>query len=147
MSARRAVGIGALLAAVLALACTPTASPNPPTASPTRGAVRYATVESSVQPPGSVRVEMSNYAFQPADIPVAPGKVVLYLVNSSNIAHVLTLRNPAASLLAVVAASESVEAGRSAVLTMENLPAATYRMNCPIGPHSDLGMVGTLTVR
>ena len=109
--------------------------------------MRYATVESSVPPPGSVRVELTNYAFSPADIPVTAGKVVLYLVNSSNTAHALALRNPAVSLVAVVASSETIEAGHSAVLTIENLPAATYRMTCPIGAHADNGMVGSLTAR
>ena len=146
MRVTRAIGF-VLLTVVLVAACAPAATPAAPVASPTRAAVRYATVEATVQPPGSVRVEMSNYAFAPKDIPVAAGKVVLYLVNTSNIPHSIALRNPAVSQLAVVALSENVEAGHSAVFTIDDLPAAAYRLTCPIAPHAENGMVGTLTVR
>ena len=71
----------------------------------------------------------------------------MYLVNSSTVPHALTLRNPAVSAVAVVAASLTIEAGHAAVLTIDDLPAANYRVTCPIGGHADNGMVGTLTAR
>ncbi|HVD92305.1 MAG TPA: cupredoxin domain-containing protein [Vicinamibacterales bacterium] len=98
-----------------------------------------------MQPAGSILVEMTNYAFKPADIPLKVGKNVLYLVNPSNEVHSMALRNPAVSVLAVVALSAEVEAGHSAIFTIENLPAGTYRVTCPITNHATAGMVGTAT--
>ena len=92
-------------------------------------------------------VALTNYAFNPADISVTSGKVVLYLINSSVDPHAMALRNPAVSLLAVVALSEIVEGGHAAVFTIDNLPLGTYRLTCPVGNHADNGMVGTLIVR
>jgi uncharacterized cupredoxin-like copper-binding protein len=89
---------------------------------------------------------MTNYAFKPADLPLARAKVVLYLVNPSNEVHSMQLRNPAVSVLAVVASSADVEAGHSAIFTIENLPAGMYRVTCPITGHASQGMVGTATV-
>ena len=87
---------------------------------------------------------MSSYAFKPTEIPTSAGKVVFYLVNISKEAHSMALRNPAVSILNVVALSANVEAGRSAIFTIDNLPAAVYRVNCPIGGHAD--MTATVTV-
>jgi plastocyanin len=90
---------------------------------------------------------MTNYMFKPADIPLTAGNVVLYLVNTSNETHSMALRNPAVSILNVVALSADVGAGRSAVFTIENLPVGVYRMTCPIYNHADNGMTATATVR
>jgi uncharacterized cupredoxin-like copper-binding protein len=109
--------------------------------------VRYATVVSSVQPAGSILVEMTDHAFKPADIPLPAGKVVFYLVNPSKEIHSMALRNPAISILAVVALSADVAAGSSAVFTIDNLPVGIYRVTCPITNHADLGMTGTVTAR
>ena len=137
------------LSVALMVACSPSAAPAPSAttaAATTTPAVRFTTVESAVQPAGSILVEMSNYAFKPADIPLARPKVVLYLVNPSNEVHSMQLRNPAVSVLAVVASSADVEAGHSAVFTIENLPAGTYRVTCPITGHANQGMVANATV-
>jgi hypothetical protein len=61
------------------------------------GPVQVSTVEASVQPAGSILVEMTNYAFKPA-----------------------TLRNPSVSILNVVALSAEVQPGHSAVFTIDN---------------------------
>ena len=98
-----------------------------------------------MQPAGSILVEMSSYAFKPTDIPIGAGKVVFYLVNTSKEAHSMALRNPAVSILAVVALSANVPAGQSAIFTIDNLAPAVYRATCPIGGHGD--MTATVTVR
>ena len=113
-------------------------------ATTTPAAVRYTTVESTAQPPGSILVELTSYAFKPADLSVTSGKVVLYLVNTATEAHAMALRNPAVSVLAVVALSKNVEAGHAAVFTIDDLPIGTYRLTCPIGNHASNGMVGTV---
>ena len=128
----------------LVVAC---GSPATPSATASLGPVRYATVEASVQPAGSILVEMTSYAFKPVDIPLTAGTVVLYLVNPSTEVHSMALRNPAVSILNVVALSAEVAAGHSAVFTIENLPPGVYRVTCPITNHADNGMVATATVR
>jgi plastocyanin len=132
------------LAVVLVVAC---GAPATPSATASLGPVRYTTVDASVQPAGSILIEMTNYAFKPADIPLTAGTVVLYLVNPSTLVHVMALRNPAVSILNIVALSDEVAAGHSAVFTIENLPVGVYRVHCPIGNHSDNGMTATATVR
>ena len=109
-------------------------------------APQSSTVESSTQPAGSILVQLSSYAFTPSEIPIGTGKVVFYLVNTSKEAHSMILRNPAVSILAVVAASTNIEGGHSAVFTIDRLPAAVYKVSCGVaGPgHGD--MTGTVTV-
>jgi plastocyanin len=142
------VGVLSRLTVVLVVACgAPATSAVSPSATASLGPVTYSTVESSVQPAGSILIEMTNYAFKPADIPLTAGTVVLYLVNPSTLVHVMALRNPAVSILNIVALSDEVAAGHSAVFTIENLPVGVYRVHCPIGNHSDNGMTATATVR
>jgi plastocyanin len=131
------------LGVALVIACGPSVSA-PPTATPTP-AVQYTTVESATQPAGSILVEMTSYAFKPADIPLKAGKDVLYLVNASTEVHSMALRNPSVSITAVVALSADVEAGHSAVFTIENLRVGMYRLTCPITNHASAGMIGTAT--
>ncbi len=128
----------------LVVAC---GTPATPSATASLGPVRYATVEASVRPAGSILVEMTSYAFKPADIPLTAGTVVLYLVNPSTEVHSMALRNPAVSILNVVALSAEVAAGHSAVFTIENLPVGVYRVTCPIANHAENGMTATVTVR
>jgi plastocyanin len=135
----------AVASVVVLVTCNaPVGSTATPSASP--GPVETSTVEASVQPAGSIRVEMTNYAFSPADIPLTAGRVVLYLVNSSTQIHAMALRNPAVSILNVVALSAEIQAGRSAVFTIDNLRAGVYRGTCPIAGHADNGMTGTATM-
>ena len=132
------------LSVALVIACGP--SPSAAQSATPTPAVQYTTVESATQPAGSILVEMTSYAFKPADIPLKAGKVVLYLVNPSTEVHSMALRNPSVSVLAVVALSADVEAGHSAVFTIENLPVGMYRVTCPTSNHASAGMVGTATV-
>jgi plastocyanin len=135
------------LAVVLVLACTQPVSGVVATATPL-ASLRYATVEATSQPTGSVAIELISYAFRPAEISVKAGKVSLYLVNTSADPHALSLRDETGPLLAVAAQSETVAGGRAAVFTIENLPAGTYRMKEPLAlPHGgeeNRVMVGVL---
>jgi len=144
--AARFLGALSRLAVILVLSCGSSVAAPPPNATTAQAAVQFTTVASTAQPPGSTVVALTNYAFSPADISVTSGKVVLYLINSSADPHAMALRNPAVSLLAVVALSEIVEGGHAAVFTIDNLPLGTYRLTCPVGSHADNGMVGTLIV-
>lgn len=135
----------AVLSVLTLVACNaPVGSTATPSAS--LGPVQAFTVEASVQPAGSIRVEMTTYAFKPADIPLSPGRVVLYLVNTSPDIHSMALRNPAVSILDVVALSADVPGGHSAIFTIDNLRAGVYRVSCPITNHAVNGMTGTATM-
>ena len=134
-----------VLSLVLLVSCSASVGS---TATPSRslGPVQTSTVEAPTQPAGSILVEMTNYAFKPADIPLKAGKVVIYLVNPSTEVHSMALRNPAVSVLNVVASSAEVPAGHSAVFTIDNLPAAVYSVYCPITFHAASGMTATATM-
>ena len=150
MNVSRSLGTLSLLIVLIAVGCGPSPSSTAPSTTAraaTPAAVQYTTVESAVQPAGSIRVELTSFAFKPADIPLTAGKVVLFLVNTSSEDHSMALRNPAVSVLAVVALSAHVKAGRSAVFTIDNLAVGDYTVSCPIGDHASSGMVATATVR
>ena len=144
----RSVSVLARLIAIAVIACgAPQSAATAAPASAATDAPQSTTVESSTQPAGSILVQLSSYAFTPSEIPVGAGKVVFYLVNTSKDAHSMILRNPAVSILAVVAASTNIEGGHSAIFTIDKLPAAVYRVSCGVaGPgHGDMN--GTVTVR
>jgi len=147
---RRSAGMFARLLAVAVIACgaPQTGAPAAPApASATSDAPQFTTVESSTQPAGSILVQMSSYAFAPTEIPVGAGKVVFYLVNTSKDVHSMILRNPAVSILAVVAASTNIEGGHSAVFTIDKLPAAIYRVSCGVAGAGHGDMSATVTAR
>lgn len=146
---------GALLAVVvvvlLVVGCGQPASSPTTSASPTpRPSLQFSTVETTSQPPDSVLVELTNYEFKPSNISVKAGRVVIYLLNTSNEVHSMSLRDEAGPLLSVAAQSTPVLAGHAAVFTIDDLPAGTYRVKEPIAglhPSNNSGMVGVLTSR
>lgn len=109
--------------------------------------VTYAYAAATTQPPGSILITMSNYQFVPATLSLPAGKVVFYLVNTSTEDHDLTLREPARSVLKVVAKSESVPPGKAGTLTIDALAAGIYHVTCSVEGHAGRGMVGDFTVR
>ena len=143
-----------LLGAALLISCSssvsaPTIATPSPTTTP-RPSLHFTTVDATSQPAGSTLIELVNYEFRPSEISVTAGKVVFYLVNSANEPHSIRLRDEAGPLTAVSALSTAVAPGHSAVFTIDDLPAGTYRMTEPIpGAHGDanLGMVGRVTSR
>lgn len=142
----RSLLVAAYAIGASALACSgPAATPSRSSAAPVT--VTYTYTAATTQPPGSILVTLSNFQFTPATFALPAGKVVLYLVNTSNSDHDLILRQPARSVLAVVAKSEIVHAGQSGTLTIDALPAGIYRATCGIENHSGLGMVADLTVQ
>jgi plastocyanin len=146
----RLVAFVLLCSAAALMACSPSAAA--PTSSPTptpKPSLHFTTVEATSQPAGSTLVEMVNYEFRPAEISVKAGKVVLYLVNSANEPHAISLRDEAGSLLAVSAQSDPVAPGHSAIFTIDDLPVGSYRVKEPLaGIHGgDTDMLGHLTSR
>lgn len=94
------------------------------------------------QPAGSVKVTMTDYKFNPADLKVKAGKTEFFLVNSGTVSHDMVVVGSDGKS---VGRSELVQAGNTAVFTVDNLPAGSYRFICDQPGHEDLGMKGTLT--
>ena len=109
-------------------------------------------------PAGAIAIEMKGEAetprYAPPTITVPSGKVVLYLVNvpiappNFGPAHNVVI-GPVVGGEAL-AASETVQAGKSGVFTLDNVPPGTYAFWCTVSaghaPHYTNGQVGTLTV-
>jgi plastocyanin len=95
------------------------------------------------QPPGSIKVTMSEFKFDPAAISAKPGKVTFFLVNAGSVGHDMVVLGPDGKRLA---GSDLVQGGDSGVLTIDNLPAGSYRVICSQPGHEEAGMKGTLSV-
>ena len=95
------------------------------------------------QPAGSTKVTMTDYKFTPADINVKSGKVTLFLVNGGAVSHDMVLMSSDGSKS--LGRSELIQPGDSGALTVDNLPAGSYRFICDQPGHEAQGMKGTLT--
>lgn len=97
----------------------------------------------AAQPAGSIKVNMTEFKFDPAAISAGSGKVTFYLVNSGSVSHDLVVIGPDGKR---VAGSELVQPGNTSVLTVDNLTAGSYRIICDQPGHEESGMKGTLTI-
>jgi uncharacterized cupredoxin-like copper-binding protein len=95
------------------------------------------------QPAGSIKVDMTEFKFDPSTPSAPAGKVTFYLVNSGSVAHDLVLESPDGKKMA---ASELVQPGNTSVFTVNNLSAGTYPFICDQPGHEASGMKGTFTV-
>jgi plastocyanin len=99
---------------------------------------------SAAQPAGSIKVTMTEFKFDPANITAPSGKVVFYLVNAGNgTSHNLIIRDSTGKR---IAGSNLVSAGDSVVFTVDSIAAGTYTIFCDQPGHEGSGMKGTLTV-
>jgi plastocyanin len=96
----------------------------------------------AAQPAGSTKVMMSEFKFTPNTIDVKAG-ATLFLVNDGSTAHDLVVTDAGG---AVKARSSLVQPGNSATLSIGDLPAGTYPVQCDVPGHKDAGMTGKLTV-
>jgi uncharacterized cupredoxin-like copper-binding protein len=95
------------------------------------------------QPAGSIKVNMTEFKFDPSTISAPTGKVTFFLVNSGTVAHDMVVMGPGGDR---IAASELVQPGNSSVFTVSNLTAGSYPFICDQPGHEASGMKGTLTV-
>jgi plastocyanin len=95
------------------------------------------------QPSGSIKVTMTEFAFDPAALNASSGKAVFYLVNAGSVGHDMVIRDSSKNR---IAGSELVSAGDRFIFTVENLKAGTYTFVCDQAGHEGSGMKGTLTV-
>jgi plastocyanin len=96
----------------------------------------------NAQPAGSIKVTMTEFAFNPSTLSVPSGKVVFYLVNAGTVAHDMVIKDSSG---AIAGRSELVSAGDSFVFTVANLAAGKYRFICDQPGHETDGMFGSLT--
>jgi plastocyanin len=96
-----------------------------------------------VQPPGSIRITMTDYRFTPETVSAPSGDIVLFLVNSGTAGHDLTLLGAGGKRLA---GSKLEPTGGAESLALKALPAGRYRFFCSQPGHEDLGMTGELQV-
>jgi plastocyanin len=98
------------------------------------------------QPPGSIKVTMTEYKFDPgtaSPISVPAGTVVFFLVNTGTVTHDMAIRDSSGHQ---VAGSDPVSAGDVGVFTVNNLQPGSYTLVCTQAGHEASGMTGTLTV-
>ena len=142
---------------------TPAASPTPVTAaSPTRRTStppptpaatavtplnETTTAAGTTQPAGSTKVRMVRLDFEPANVRVRAGKVVIYLVNDSQFAGAHNMAISASRGSPVLARSDLLSPRQAAVFTVSDLRRGNYYIFCEVVPHERHGMFGTLTVR
>ena len=140
----------AMMAVVILIACSaPAVAPAPSaSASATPRYSAYSVVDATTQPPGSILVTLSNYAFTPSTLSLPAGKVVLFLANPSTETHDFSLREPSRpSFVNVVAVTGRIDPGKSVLITIDSLPAGVYRATCTVEDHAARGMVADVTVK
>lgn len=97
----------------------------------------------TTQPAGSLKVNMTEFKFDPATFSAPSGKVVFYLVNSGTTSHDLIIRDSSNNR---ISGSELVSAGDAIVFTVDSIPAGTYTIFCDQSGHEASGMKGTLKI-
>jgi plastocyanin len=98
---------------------------------------------SCTAPPQEVKITMTEYRFDPADVNVRAGRVDFIMVNMGNEEHDLSIAETTGPL---VAKSELVKSAQSGTLSV-TLKPGKYVLYCGVALHRDRGMEGTLTVR
>jgi plastocyanin len=96
-----------------------------------------------------VRVTLDDYAIQPQEISVPPGRVELVARNVGQLTHNLRVEKPAPTPEdrgEPLATTPTAQPGQT-VRTTVRLQPGTYRIRCTLGNHDDLGEYGTLVVR
>lgn len=158
------LGLASLGLAVTASACSageppietaePTIQATPQSASP-RQAAHFEEVDPFSEPPaGSVEILMTfGPSFDPEEATATSGDVTIFLRNDKGdgppAAHNFMLGTSVDEPPLVT--TTMLGSGQAGILTIEDLAPGTYTYWCTIigpdgMPHSDMGMIGTLTV-
>jgi plastocyanin len=95
------------------------------------------------QPPGSIKVSLTEFSFTPSSLTAPSGRVVFFLVNTGSQSHDLVITNQSGTR---VAASELISAGDTNVFTVDSIAAGSYIILCDQPGHEASGMKGSLTV-
>lgn len=87
------------------------------------------------------RVVLSDFAIEPKDLTLEPGKVTFDVVNEGKAPHRLEIKGRDGEFV-----TETLEATGDETTLEADLKGGTYEWYCPIGKHAEQGMKGTLTV-
>jgi uncharacterized cupredoxin-like copper-binding protein len=91
---------------------------------------------------GAVKISETEFKLTPATAKVGKaGKVTFNVVNDGETVHALEVEGPGEEQ-----ATDSIDPGKSAKLTVDLSKAGTYEMYCPVGNHKAMGMVGKVVV-
>jgi plastocyanin len=89
----------------------------------------------------TIELTATDFQFEPADLTADPGEITFVMNHDGDFPHALEIEGEG-----VEETSETVATrGDSTELTVQ-LEEGTYEIYCPVGDHTDRGMVGTLTV-
>lgn len=95
--------------------------------------------------PQAITVKSGDYFYEPKDIRVRPGKIVVTMPNEGpERPHTFTVKNKSGS--GDLFKSERVNQGQTATLEFEIMEEGTYELYCNLPGHADRGQRGTLTV-
>jgi uncharacterized cupredoxin-like copper-binding protein len=94
-------------------------------------------------PAGSTQVSMIDYRFTPSTFQAKPGSVTFFLVNTGTQPHDVVIADASGK---VVAKSEIVQPGSSAVLKVDGVRTGSYEISCDLPGHKQSGMVTKLEV-
>ncbi len=83
-------------------------------------------------------------AFTEKTLTAKAGAVDITLTNDSSVPHNVAVEGPGGT---TEGPSDTIDGGKTATLSIANLPAGTYQYYCAIPGHRQAGMVGTLTVK
>jgi plastocyanin len=86
-------------------------------------------------------VGMTEFAFEPANLRVSPGRVTFTLRNDGQFPHNLHIEGNGVSL---DVKTDGPVAGGESFTGAVTLPPGTYQTWCPVDQHRERGMVGTL---
>lgn len=87
-------------------------------------------------------LEMDEFRYRPQEVSVPRGRLEIRGRNVGRLAHNVNVWHEDQEL----ASARSVQPGATARLSVR-LKRGTYRLECSVGNHDDLGMYGTLIVR
>ena len=109
-------------------------------------AVAAATAAPTPAGPQVLEVKAGDYYFEPKDLTVKPGAVVIKLSNAGpERQHTFHVRNKSGD--GDLAKSERLDVGASGTVEFTLTEAGTYEIYCSLRGHADRGQKGTLTVQ
>lgn len=136
---------------------TTAAAPAETPAAAPAGDVAAAPITGTTHDVRAILTADGNYRFEPAEITIAPGDGIRYIMESGmphNVAFLnipaevqgqLNANIPAAERLGDLATRIYTTAGEEVTISFGNIPAGTYDYTCT--PHQAMGMNGKITVQ
>jgi uncharacterized cupredoxin-like copper-binding protein len=91
----------------------------------------------------TIRIDAVDFAFEPKTVELsAPGTYTFVVANSGKANHALEIEGAG-----IEEATQTIEPGGTAELTVEITEAGEYEIYCPVEGHRDMGMEGTVSAK